>query len=171
LKGLWLGPDWLDARLGHWVGTKDYVENPRPGVRAEWKEDWRLSPVRLSRPTEGVSSVELRCGACRKRIKVNVASARSVRARRILFVLLAIVLGTYAGLGYLVTRGEAEGFLALVGLSSFVAGIVSLVLLFKTFTSEFARAVAAVPQDKTAMEGHKVFQAGESLDKSTLGTP
>jgi len=76
--------------LAHFIGTSDYRMNPRPGVRASWKETYTVQPLSFTRPPSGKSRSGVRCNKCGEAMDLQVASVSRCRWHR---AIAAIVLG------------------------------------------------------------------------------
>jgi hypothetical protein len=164
----------LRARLGHDTGGGGvrHIYNPGAGSGIEITTEYALTPLALTRPSEGTTTTQITCPVCRKELRFRIASASTVRRQRILYLVLGLGLAAYAVVNPLRRIGWYESsaamalqwiaFLAFLGA---VAGAV--VLLVKAASTELRRAVI-VPSKRDGLEtlegeewkkkiGHTIF--------------
>ncbi|NDU73009.1 hypothetical protein GWI34_10250 [Actinomadura sp. DSM 109109] len=108
--------------------------------------DYRVTPVRVRRPSEGSSLVEVRCGACDRAIPLRVHSIRRTRNARLRWLgMVALALSAVAAGTYLQFNAAAYGYsiaLAIVAPLAFISGLVAAVFLtFRWFQEDGVRVV------------------------------
>lgn len=77
-----LAPKTFYFQIGHYAGISDYKEFPRGGVRAEWKENWRVFPASLTQPAASKQTNQVICPACGTTIPFTVRGPIEAKRER-----------------------------------------------------------------------------------------